>query len=155
MTEQQALSRLTTLCSRAEHCSGDMLKKMREWKLTDEEQARIMERLTRQKYVDDERFCRAFVSDKVKYDKWGRRKIEHALYIKGVTRDIFTPILNGVDDEDYLVPLRQIIKDKLKSTRANSDYERSMKVIKYAMSRGFELNLVRKCVDEAIDMDDE
>lgn len=131
------------------------MKKMREWKLTDEEQARIMERLTRQKYVDDERFCRAFVSDKVKYDKWGRRKIEHALYIKGVTRDIFTPILNGVDDEDYLVPLRQIIKDKLKSTRANSDYERSMKVIKYAMSRGFELNLVRKCVDEAIDMDDE
>ena len=47
ITEQQALNKLMTLCARSEHSSGEMLQKMRLWGLSDEAQARIMERLTK------------------------------------------------------------------------------------------------------------
>ena len=87
ISEQSALQRLAALCSRGEHSSGEMLEKMRRWGLSEEAQARIMERLLRDRYVDDERFAHAFVNDKVKYNKWGRRKIEQALWQKGVDEE--------------------------------------------------------------------
>ncbi|MBR6998867.1 MAG: RecX family transcriptional regulator, partial [Prevotella sp.] len=75
MTGQQAFQRLAALCARGEHCQSEMLEKMRAWGVTAEEQAQVMARLTQEHYVDDERFARAFVADKVRYNKWGRRKV--------------------------------------------------------------------------------
>ena len=71
MTGQQAYSRLTALCARSEHCQQEMLEKMRQWGVTDEEQAQVMARLVKEKYVDDSRYARAFVNDKVHYDGGG------------------------------------------------------------------------------------
>lgn len=70
ITEKDALLRLTSLCARGEHCAHEMREKMRRWELTDDEQARVMEYLTDRKFVDDERYARAFVADKIKYGKW-------------------------------------------------------------------------------------
>ena len=71
ITEQEAYLRLAALCAQAEHCQYEMLEKMRRWELTDEVQARVMQRLVAERYVDDERYARAFVKDKVRYNKWG------------------------------------------------------------------------------------
>ena len=76
MTEQQALLKLTTLCTQAEHCSQEMLDKMKKWELPEDAIARNMEFLTQKKFIDDERFARFFINDKIKYNKWGRRKVE-------------------------------------------------------------------------------
>lgn len=88
MTGQQAYSRLTALCARSEHCQQEMLEKMRQWGVTDEEQAQVMARLVKEKYVDDSRYARAFVNDKVHYDRWGRRKVEQTLRQKHIDAEI-------------------------------------------------------------------
>lgn len=75
MSEEQALARLTALCASAEHCTGEMIDKMTKWEISEEAQARIMEHLVKNKYIDDERYCRAFVHDKMEYNHWGRRKM--------------------------------------------------------------------------------
>lgn len=155
ITEKEALSKLTFLCSQAEHCSGEMLEKMRKWELDDKAQARIMEYLIKGKYIDDERFCGFFIKDKIKYNKWGRRKIEQALYQKRIEKDVYTPILDSVDDEEYIKILRPIIKNKRKSICAKSEYEQNMKLIKYAMGRGFAFKIIRQCIDGAEEVDDE
>ena len=67
ITEQQALSKLTGLCARAEHCSGEMLDKLRQWRIDEEAQARIMEYLIKNKFVDDERYTRFFINDKISF----------------------------------------------------------------------------------------
>ena len=79
MTEAGALRRLETLCARSEHSEGELLDKMRRWGLSDEEQARIMEKLVKTRFVDDERFTEAFIHDKIVFNGWGRRKIEQGL----------------------------------------------------------------------------
>jgi hypothetical protein len=84
MTEEKALSALAALCARGEHCTGEMNDKMVRWGLDEEARRRIIEYLVGHQYVDDERYCRAFVNDKVKYDRWGRRKIEQALWAKHI-----------------------------------------------------------------------
>ena len=40
-----------------------------------------------------------------------------------------------------------MLKAKWRQITAASDYERSCKLIKFAMGRGYTLDLIRKCVD--------
>lgn len=156
MTEQQALTKLTALCSGAEHCSYEMTEKMKRWELNEETQARIMEYLTREKYVDDSRFCRAFTREKMRFNKWGRRKIELALMQKRIDRSMASEALDEVDDSEYIAILRPMLKQKERSVTANSEYEKNMKLIKFAMSRGFTFNIIKECLTgDMDDVDDE
>ena len=98
MTEQGAYLQLSALCARAEHCQYEMLEKMRRWELPDEAQARVMQRLVNERFVDDERYVRAFVKDKIEYNKWGRRKVEQALWTKHIDKDIQARVLDEVDE---------------------------------------------------------
>ena len=45
ITEQEALLKLSALCARAEHSSGEMLEKMRRWQLPDDARERVLDRL--------------------------------------------------------------------------------------------------------------
>ena len=147
MTGQQAYQKLTDLCARSEHCQQEMLDKMRQWGVSEEEQAQVMERLIREKYVDDARFARAFVYDKIRYNKWGRRKVEQALWLKRIDNSIGQSILDEVDDEEYLSILRPMLKQKRKGIKAKSEYELTMKLIKFALGRGFTMDLIKQCID--------
>lgn len=151
MTEKDALFKLTALCSQAEHCSHEMLEKMRRWELTDDAQARIMEYLIREKYVDDERYCRYFVKDKIRYNKWGRRKVEQALMQKRICRDIYQPVLDEVDDEEYLTILKPLLQNKRRQLKAMSEYEANGRLIRFAISRGFTMDIIRQCINDTDD----
>ncbi len=146
-TEQEAYLTLAALCAQSEHCQWEMTEKMRRWEIPDTIQARIMDRLVKERYVDDERYARAFVKDKVRYNKWGRRKIEQALWQKHISEDIRQRILDEVDDEEYLRILRPLLQQKRKSTKANSEYELNGKLIKFAISRGFTMDIIRQCIN--------
>lgn len=152
MTEQQALMKLTALCSGAEHCSYEMTEKMRRWKIDEQTQARIMEYLTNEKYVDDSRFCRAFIREKMRFNKWGRRKIEMALFQKHIDKKMASEALDEVDNGEYTAILRPMLRQKERSVKANSEYEKNMKLIKFAMSRGFTFDVIKECLSG--DMDD-
>ena len=156
VTEQGAYLQLAQLCARSEHCQHEMLEKMRRWGMTDEAQARVMQRLVSERYVDDERYARAFVRDKILYNKWGRRKVEQALWMKRIDDDIRERVLGEVDDEEYISVLRPLLKQKRRSTKAQSDYELNQKLVKFALSRGFTFDIIRQCMDGDIDdMEDE
>jgi len=153
ISEEQALHRLAEQCSRCEHSTGEADQKMRQWGLSAAERECVIARLVEEKYIDNERFCRAFVSDKVRFDKWGRRKIELALLKKGVGKGVFAPILDAVADQEYTETLRELLASKRRSTKAESEYELNGKLIKYALGRGFTYDVIRKCIDSADDYD--
>lgn len=155
MTEQQILAKLTALCSGAEHCSYEMTEKMRRWEVDEATQARVIEYLTREKYVDDSRFCRAFIREKMRFNKWGRRKIELALYQKRIDKSVSAEALDEVDASEYVAILRPLLKQKERSVKANSEYEKNMKLIKFAMSRGFTFDVIKECLTGDMDEIDE
>ena len=153
-TENDAYLTLAALCAQAEHCQWEMTEKMRRWEVPEDAQARIMERLVKERYVDDERFARAFVKDKIQYNKWGRRKVEQALWQKHINDDIRKHVLDEIDDKDYLTVLQPLLKQKRKSTKAQSEYELNQKLIRFAMGRGFTFDIIRQCLDVE-DMEEE
>ena len=146
-TENEAYLTLAILCAQAEHCQYEMVEKMRRWELSEEVQARVMQRLVAERYVDDERFAHAFVKDKIRYNKWGRRKVEQAMWAKHINEDIRQRVLDEVDDEEYISVLCPLLKQKRKSTKANSDYELNGKLIRFAMGRGFTMDIIKQCID--------
>jgi len=146
-TEQETYLSLAALCAQAEHCQWEMLEKMRRWELSDEAQARVMERLMKERYVDDERYARAFVKDKVRYNKWGRRKVEQALWQKHIGDSVRQQVLDEVDDDEYISILRPLLQQKRRSTKAASDYELNQKLIRFAVSRGFTMDIIKQCIN--------
>ena len=155
-TEQEAYLTLAALCAQAEHCQWEMLEKMRRWEVPEEAQARVMQRLVSERYVDDERYAQAFVKDKIRYNKWGRRKVDQALWQKHIDEDIRKRVLDEVDDDEYLSVLRPLLKQKRRSTKANSDYELNQKLMRFALGRGFTFDIIRQCIDveEELEEDD-
>ena len=147
MTEHEVFLQLASLCAQAEHCQYEMTEKMRRWGVPDEVQARVMERLIAGRYVDDERFARAYIKDKVCYNKWGRRKVEQALWQKHIDEDIRQRTLDEVSDEEYLRVLRPMLRQKRPSVKAANDYERNQKLMRFALGRGFTFDLIRQCID--------
>ena len=146
-SEKEAYLTLAALCAQAEHCQWEMLEKMRRWEVPEEAQARVMQRLVSERYVDDERNAQAFVKDKIRYNKWGRRKVDQALWQKHIDEDIRKRVLDEVDDDEYLKVLRPLLKQKRTSTKANSDYELNQKLMRFAMGRGFTFDIIRQCID--------
>ena len=147
MTEQEAYLQLAALCAQAEHCQQEMRDKMRRWELDESVQNRIIDRLIKERYVDDERYARAFVKDKIRHNKWGRRKVQQALWQKRIDADIQQRVLDEIDEKEYLDVLRPLLKQKRKSIRAANDYELNQKLARFALSRGFTFDLIRQCMD--------
>lgn len=149
LSEQEALARLQALCAQGEHSSGEMRDKMRRWLLPHDAQERVLEQLIDDRFVDDERFSRIFVRDKLRFDRWGRRRLEQALYKKGVARDVICSTLDAVPEADYIAVLRPLLDSKRRSLKAATDYELNAKLVRFALGRGFSFAQIRQCMDGA------
>lgn len=147
MTEQEAYLQLAALCAQAEHCQREMREKMRRWELDETVQNRVLDRLVRERFVDDERYARAFVKDKIRYNKWGRRKVQQALWQKGIDSEIQRKVLDEIDEKEYLSILRPLLRQKRKSIKAQNDYELNQKLLRFALGRGYTFDIIRQCID--------
>ena len=152
MTEQEAFLQLATGCAQAEHCEKEMRDKLKRWGIDESVQDRIIQRLINERYIDDERYARAFVKDKIRYNKWGRRKVQQALWLKHIDPEIQQRVLEEIDDSEYLDVLRPLLRQKRKTIKAESDYELNQKLVRFALGRGFTFDIIRQCLN--VDEDD-
>ena len=51
---------------------------------------KIIDRLKAEKYIDEARYCRSFINDKLRFNKWGRKKIEFALKQKQIPLELIS-----------------------------------------------------------------
>lgn len=147
ITEQETFLQLAALCAQAEHCEQEMRDKLKRWELDTAAADRIIARLQKERYIDDARYARAFVKDKIRYNKWGRRKVEQALWQKRIADDIRQQVLGEIDENEYLDVLRPLLKQKRRTTKAENDYALNQKLVRFALGRGFTFDLIRQCLD--------
>lgn len=147
MTETEAYNKLTAYCAQAEHCRAEVAEKLQRWGIAYEAIDRIADRLTQEGYIDEERYCRAFVRDKYRLDKWGRAKIIQALQLKKMAPTFYLPILNEeINREEYISILRGLLSSKRKSVHAEDEAQLREKLIRFALSRGFEMRDIIDCL---------
>lgn len=144
ITEIEALAKAAAYCSVAEHCLSEVQAKLAQWGMDAEASARILKRLTDERYIDEHRYCHFFVEDKVRHNKWGRVKMRQALWQKRIDESIVEEALGEIDEREYTSILETLIRAKRKSVKANSDYELNGKLIRFALGRGFEMKQIRR-----------
>ena len=141
LTEKEIIKKLATACVKREYCTQDMQKKMRLWGVDADTQASVLAYLTKNKYVDNARYARAFVNDKARYNKWGRKKIDYSLRLKGIDYALYADLLDEIEDDDYRETLLQVLKD-------TDEYKVRNKLIRFALGRGFTMDQTLKALKE-------
>ncbi len=142
LTPEQAYLRATADCARAEHCRHDLMQRMLRGGLSREDCEDVLDRLEDEGYVNSQRYAQAYAHDKLRYERWGRQKIRQGLAAKRIPEADIRTALDGLDEEEYRTILGEVVRRKLAATTAETDFQRTQKVARYAISRGFEPALV-------------
>lgn len=146
LTENEALHKAAAYCSAAERSPAEVVRKLALWGVADTVAARIMQRLHEERFLDEARFCRAFVHDKSRYNRWGREKIRLMLRQKGIKDELIDSALAEQLPDTYMADLRAMLEAKSRTIKAGSAYERRCKLIRFALSRGFEAEAIYPCL---------
>lgn len=145
-TPEQALSSLMRLCARAEKCESDARRLMRGWGLPSEDAEAIVARLVRERFIDDGRYAAMFVREKMRLSGWGLYKIRAALDRKQIAKELIEEAMRQVDATKMSGRLTEQLQRKLRTTKAKSAYDLRTKLMRYALSLGYDFETAHEAV---------
>ena len=129
LSKAEWLSKAETYCARAEHCAADVRRKLFEWGAPEDLFDKIEESLYANDFLNDARFCRAYVHDKVEYQAWGRLKIRAGLQALQLPDSAIRDAMDAIDKAKYANNLRKLIAQRQK--------ESEDKRLRFLAQRGF------------------
>ena len=141
------LNKAATYASKCEHCESEVREKLLAWGGTNEESDEIIAYLIEERYIDNQRYAKSYAKDKFRFNHWGKYKISMMLRSKNIGNEEIEVALGEIDEEEYVERLEQILRDKLRSIKYSSEYEKKGKLFKFAQSRGFESSAISKVID--------
>jgi regulatory protein len=147
-TAEETRLKAEAYCSLAERCTDDVLRKLEQWGAPAEAHASIVESLKKERYLDEQRYAIAFVRDKYRFSQWGRVKISQALRMKHVVSEYIYTALEEIDEEEYTAVLASLLQKKRRSVKAANDYERNGKLIRFALSHGYDMGEILRCMKQ-------
>ena len=150
MTPETALNRAAALCARSEQAASDVRGKLLRWGLTPQQAQEVIDRLIDGGYLDDERYARAFVHDKFRFNGWGRLKIAHQLQAKGIDRAIIDEALTRIDEAEYRETLQRLLQARAQSTGNKDPQQARAALLRFATGRGYEPALCYRMTDNII-----
>lgn len=159
MTPQQALERLQAQCSRAEHCTGQIRRKLLLWSsrnrlsgkepFSNGQMEEIVELLVKERFVDDARFADAYVRDKARFAKWGKLKVMYNLRNLGVGDAIIKEALDGNSHLFDDGMLEELLEKKWSQMKVGEPLDkRREKLLRFALGRGFEYDRIMRAIKE-------
>ena len=150
MERAKALDRMMASCSRREYCKREIMAKLSHLEVERSEAESIVEALCREKYIDEPRYAVAFARDKSSLQGWGPMKIRMALSAKGIDDGTISAALDEVDHSSAEKKLRTLIAGKMRQLRSEDERTRRLKVLRYALGRGYDYDPVLQIYDELL-----
>lgn len=143
-----SLNKAMALCSGREYCITEVIAKLRSWGTDASDNERIIELLVKDNFINEERYALAYASDKFRYNKWGRVKINVYLKAKNISGEIIRKALDTIDNEDYKKTLSNLLSTRRKSVKAKNQYDLKAKLMRYGLAKGFESSLLYDLLNE-------
>lgn len=148
LTYEQALQKMASLCSISEHCEHDVRAKLYKWGISTEDSDRIVDYLLDEGYLDENRFAMSYANDKLRFSHWGRLKIRSMLQALRISDACIGEALARIDPEEYERILVRVLDGKRRTMDECESYDARIKIIRFALQRGFEISEITKFVDE-------
>lgn len=156
-SESKALVKIADYCSKAERAEFDVRRKLSLWELQPDETERIVSRLKKENYLNEARFCRCFIKDKLLFNKWGKVKITYELKKKRISEQTISLCFNEFESDAFEDSLLKVLSTKVKTVKGKDEYDRRNKLIRFALGRGYSYDQIQKCLSKILktDADDE
>lgn len=145
--EKEALRRLANICAKQEKSPNDILKKLRIWGFSTEDSRVILEKLQKNNFLNDLRFATAYVNDKLKFNKWGKKKLSYMLNQNGISPSIIYEAIDSISQDEYEAIISEELRKKAKTIKSSNKRELEMKLMKFAESRGYEFDICRRLIN--------
>ena len=146
----KVLDNLRRQCSRREYCTSDVLKKAEKALEGDKEQAlHIVAELVKEKYVDELRYAAAYAREKSSLSGWGEVKIRYMLSAKGISKDVISQALAGIDDDKAQSRLEKLLANKYRSLKDDPQWK--LKLLRFALGRGYSYDESSQCILKCIE----
>ncbi len=139
---KNSLAKVMALCSKREYCIDDIHVKLKLWSIDKSECDKIINRLVRENFLNETRYCKAFTRDKFRYNKWGKVKITAHLKAKKIPAEKIKEALDTIDNELYVNTLKDMLAVHKKHITAKNQYDLKGKLLRYGLSKGFESSLL-------------
>lgn len=136
LSKREWLDKTEAYCARSEHCAADVRRKLYEWGTPPDLSDEIVESLYSNNFLNDARFCHAYVHDKVAYQRWGRMKIKAGLRALNLPGTDIREALNDIDENTYSKNLKALLASR------KSDPEE--KRLRFLAQRGFTYDEIMK-----------
>ncbi len=150
VSAKDALVRLETLCARSEQSTGEAREKLCRWGIATDDADKIIDSLVDRCYIDDARFARAFVRDKIRFSKWGRIKVAQKLREKRVGAEHIAAAFDEFDSDEYMAILAEVLDGRLRREPGLiACYEGRTALYRFLLSRGFEPSLAAAAIRAA------
>ena len=151
MDSQNALERAMRICSQNERCKNDIRLKLIQWDVPGEKHDDLIQKLVDDQFIDERRYSKLFIRSKINQNKWGKNKIRWQLIRKKIPEQLINEGLDEVNDEQYYDMIAGEIKTKMKQISPAIDpFKKKSKILQFAASRGYEMNIVNEIIGEMI-----
>ena len=135
-------------------CRHDAYERLYRWQVEQDKHDAIVRQLVLDGFIDDMRFARAFIEEKMRINGWGQRKVEQELKRRRIDVASVSSFFDEMDENETLNQLQKLLESKLCTIRAASDYERNQKLIRYALTRGYLWKDIQRCMPEGAEYDE-
>lgn len=140
---KKVLKALEAQCAKREYCTSDIRRKAMTRLEGDSDAAQeVVNSLVKDGFVDDLRYASAFAREKSSITGWGPVKIRYALSAKGIARPTIDSALEGTDSSKADARLQKLLEAKKKTLEG--DPQARLKLIRFALSRGYEYEDIRE-----------
>lgn len=147
--EKVALAKAEHFCAYQERSQQEVRDKLYTWGLWPAAVENIIVQLIGDNFLNEERFSKAYVQGKFKQKGWGKFKIKQGLKLKKVPDGLLKKALQTIDGDDYIAMLTKVLKKKATLLPEKDPYKRRYKLQQYAMSRGYESDLIADVLKNA------
>ncbi len=149
VTTFEAIEKIKNFCAYSEKSHFDVRKKLQTYNLDKNSIESIISTLIEENFLNESRYTKAFIHGKLVINHWGRNKITYELNKHNVSKKSIELGFKEIDEDLYLSILNNEIlkKNKLKY---DNDFEKRNKITNYLLSKGFEIDLIKKNIDNII-----
>ncbi len=134
--------KIYSYCAYQERTQQEVRNKLWEYDIKYEQAEELIAQLISENYINEERFALTYAGGKFRIKKWGKLKIKEGLKLKGISTYCLNLALKSLDEEEYYQTLKEIIEKKSMAEKEGNAFVKNQKIAHYAISRGYEPELV-------------
>ena len=141
-------NKVLKFCTTRIRCKSEIVKYIDKHNIGEKEKQKILSKLERLGFINDRKYCTAFINDKIHLSKYGLKKIELLLKEKNIDNYIIKEELDRVDFKELNLNLESKIYKEINKNRKYSNYEIKNRILNKFLKEGYDKEKIIELIEK-------